>query len=106
METECRHALSVSASAGVFTAAAAHALVGGEALVFEGSGLVPPLAAATVFYVLPDAISRLQFMVASSRLGDAAAAAQWSGGTALVLGRCGVYAPFAAGVGVLDVKKP
>ena len=106
METECRHALSVSASAGVFTSATEHALVGCEAVIFEGSGLVPPLAAGTVFYVLPDSISRFQFAVASSRLGNTAAAAQWSGGTALVLGRCGVYAPFAAGGGVLDVKKP
>jgi hypothetical protein len=100
--TECHHALTVvNASAGVFTTSATHALAGGEALLFEGSDLAPPLAAGTLYYVLPDSLTRYQFSVSSSRLGTSSVAAQWSGGNALVLGKCGVYAPFALGAGML-----
>jgi hypothetical protein len=104
--TECRHALAVvNASGGVFTSSAAHALVGGEVVLFEGSGLLPPLAAGTLFYVLQNSLSQYQFSVSSSRLGTSSVVAQWSGGVALVLGKCGVYAPFALGSGVLYNKQ-
>ena len=72
LETECRHSFSVvNASAGVFTTTAPHALVGGEAGMFEGSALLPPLAAGSVFYVLrtsifytfPATVSRLRYRV-------------------------------------------
>ena len=105
LETECRHSFSViNASAGVFTTTAPHALVGGEAVMFEGSALLPPLAAGSVFYVLRTSISRHSFSVALSRLGTSNVAAEWSGGTVLILGKCGVYAPFALDTGVLHSK--
>ena len=76
--------------------------------MFEGSALLPPLAAGSVFYVLrtsifytfPATVSRLRF----SRLGTSNVAAEWSGGTVLILGKCGVYAPFALDTGVLHSK--
>jgi hypothetical protein len=106
LETECRHAISVvSAAAGVFTTADAHALVGGEAVVFDGGNISPPLATGSLFYVLEDSISWNRFSVASSRLGTASVAAQWSGGTVLVLGKCGVYAALAQGSDVLHERQ-
>jgi hypothetical protein len=106
LETECRHVLSVvTAAAGVFTTASAHALRGGEAVVFEGANISPPLATDTLFYVLEDSISQNQFSVSSSRLGTASVAAHWSGGTALVLGKCGVYAAFTQGSAVLQARR-
>jgi hypothetical protein len=107
IETECRHAVSVvNASDGVFTTAMPHAFVGGEAVMFEGAGVLPPWAPDHVFFVLHDSISLFQFMVASTRLGSLGISAQWAGGTMLILGKCGVYSPFIAGETVLHVRVP